>query len=143
MVGAEACTVFCGLADPALVVADLERRLSLDPVGPEWARVRATAPEGAVVLTRLMFAPGSRFSGIVLGTLTAVRRGTEQRPGARDDVVAHLQTCDMILGVRFEPTTVPDDARVAAVLAVAAVTGGMVLDAGGVLAADGEPLVAV
>ena len=143
MVGAEACTVFCGIADPALVVADLERWLSLDPVDPGWTRVRATAPEGAAVITRLMFAPASRFSGIVLGTLTAVRRGAEVRPGARADVVALLQTCDMILGVRFEPGTVPDDARVAAVLAVAAVTGGMVLDAGSVLDADGQPLVAV
>lgn len=69
-------------------------------------------------------------------------RGRRPGPPGRG-VVALLQTCDMILGVRFEPGTVADDARVAAVLAVAAVTGGMVLDAGGVLDADSDLLIAV
>lgn len=103
MVGAEACTVFCGVADPALVVADLGRRVPLDPVEPGWTRVRATAPEGAAVLTRLMFAPRQQ----VLGHRPrhphrgAPRDGAAARSAGRR--VALLQTCDMILGADGEP----------------------------------------
>lgn len=141
--GAPACTVFCDVPDPDLVVATLREHLPVGDVGPGWERLVSDSPAGSMAVTRLMFAPGTKFSSVVLGTLTAVRAGTETRSGARDDVVRRLQTCDMMLGVRFDPALGADDARHAAVLAVAAATGALVLAGDAVHDAEGEPLVTV
>lgn len=146
LTGPGACTVFCGTADPAVVVATLREHGTFDEPSPDWSRIVLSGTAGSpgtVAFSRLMFAPSSKFSDIVLGAHTAFRAGAEVRPGGLAEVTGLLETTDMILGVVFDPPLADDDARRDAVHAVATATRGLIFDADVMLDAAGEPLATI
>lgn len=135
-------TLFCGVADPAVAAAGAASRgvrVEHEGLADGWETLRLVAATGTLTVRRKMFAPGGEFAGIVLGALTYLDAAAPSP--AKERALSHLESSDMILGVRADPPlAVSDDPRDGAVHRLAVATEALLFDGVDLLDAGGAVL---
>lgn len=142
LVGSAALTYFCGTKSPEAVSKVVGESLGLSLAG-DWTSEEMNLGRGHLKVSRRIFAPNSDFSKVVLGIHAAVRRGTEVVPGGREEALAVISGCDVMLGAVFEPPLLDDDDRLRVAAEWASLLDGVMFDGRWILASTLEPLVEV
>lgn len=127
----EALTIFCGSAEPGRVIealSDCECEVDNPASSGDWETVDARFNEGSLVLVRRMFQPGSEFARIILGAHNHFRQVPASDEADRERVLAVLESCDMMLGIRVAPPMASNDRRYAYLLSVTSAVDGLLFD---------------